>query len=153
MQGAGYRFLSVDDYGGRASKYNYLHSGIVGGANYSRLGQDLKLSLDGDFLNSNDYYGDFKFDYAGDYRLHIRTDALYHNLEGEQLFGITPFKLGERNLYLIRRDSLVGYGLRTEQDSATMRYKIQDFPLHLNISYWRMIKEGTTPDSFCRHGL
>lgn len=143
----GYRFLTVDNYGGRASKYNYLHSGIIGGASYNRLGQDLKFTLDGNYLNDKDYYGDLNFDYAGEYRFHLRTEALFHNTTGETLFS-EPIDF-PGIAYIPHQDSsLTGYGLKTEQDSASLRYKIHDFPLHVNLGYWRMVKEGTSQIRF-----
>ncbi|ACM21254.1 outer membrane channel, putative [Geotalea daltonii FRC-32] len=143
----GYRFLTIDNYGGRASKYNYLHSGIIGGASYNRLGQDLKFTLDGNYLNDKDYYGDLNFDYAGEYRFHLRTEALFHNTTGEILFS-EPIDF-PGIAYIPHQDSsLTGYGLKTEQDSASLRYKIHDFPLHVNLGYWRMVKEGTSQIRF-----
>ncbi|WP_243373511.1 MtrB/PioB family outer membrane beta-barrel protein [Geotalea sp. SG265] len=145
----GYRFLTIDNYGGRAAKYNYLHSGMIGGASYNRLGQDLKLSLDGTYLNDNDYFGDLNFDYAGDYRFHLRTESLFHNTTGENLFS-NPFQIGRADVpgaladYIPHQNApLTGFGVRTEQDTASLRYKIHDFPLHVNVGYWRMVKEGT----------
>jgi hypothetical protein len=145
----GYRFLTIDNYGGRAAKYTYLHSGIIGGASYNRLGQDLKLSADGNYLNDKDYYGDVNFDYAGDYRFHLRTESFFHNTTGENLFN-GPFLTGRADIsgaladYIPHQDApTTGFGVRTEQDTASLRYKIHDFPLHVNLGYWRMVKEGT----------
>ena len=146
----GYRFLSVDNYGGRAAQYDYLHSGLIGGGYFNSLGQDLKFALDGAILNDKDYHGDMLFDYGGEYRVHVRTESLFHNLAGEKLFD-TPFQLGRADLrgaladYIPHQDdSLTKYGVRAEQDLASFRYKLHDFPLHMNLGYWRMVKEGAS---------
>ena len=146
----GYRFLSVDNYGVRAAQYDYLHSGVIGGGYINSLGQELKFSLDGAILNEKDYHGDMLFDYGGEYRFHARTESLFHNLTGENLFD-APFQLPRADVrgaladYLPHQDdSLTKYGVRTEQDLASFRYKLRSFPLHINVGYWRMVKEGAS---------
>lgn len=148
----GYRFLQIDGYGGRGAEFDYLHSSPVFGAYYNRLGANLKYSLDGSFLNDHDYYGDLLFDYRGDYRFHIRTESMFHNLDREELF--TPdFFTGRADSpsvasYVAVPDPTYRYGIRTEQDLATFRYKIHDFPFHLNLGYWRLFREGNRQQIF-----
>lgn len=139
---AGYKFLSIDGFGGRAAKYDYLHSGITGGGYLNSLGPDLKLAVDGAYLNDNDYHGDMILDFAGDHRFHLRTEALFHNLTGEKLFD-KEFLLGAVPYIPHQGDSLTRYGVKSEQDLANFRYKLHDFPLHINLGYWRMVKEGS----------
>ncbi|KAF0216257.1 MAG: hypothetical protein FD174_3711 [Geobacteraceae bacterium] len=139
---AGYRFLTVDSFGGRAAEYEYLHSNPVLGAYYNRLGKDLKYGLEGSFLNDKDYRGDLLFDYAGDYRFHLRTESLFHNLDREELFSPSPFNLGTAS-YNASIDTAAPLGIRVEQDLATFRYKIHNYPFHLNLGYWRLFKEGS----------
>ena len=153
----GYRVVDVDGYGGRAAEYDYLHSSPSFGAYYNRLGRDLKYSIDGSFLNEKDYYGDLLFDYRGDYRFHIRMESLFHNLDREELFpsefhfDAVPFP--QLAVYTPRPDLPVPYGIRVEQDLATFRYKIKDFPLHINLGYWRLFKEGTRQSIFADHAF
>jgi hypothetical protein len=80
---AGYRFLDVDRFGGRAAEYDYLHSGPSFGGSINRLGDDLKFSLDGNYLNEKDYSGDLMTDYRGEYRFSLHTESLFHNLDHE----------------------------------------------------------------------
>ena len=136
---AGYRFIDVDGYGGRAAEYDYLHSSPVLGASLYRLGKELKYSLEGAYLNEKDYSGDFLLDYIGDYRLHLRTDSMFHNLDREPLL-IPDFNL--LAAYSALPDPAEKYGIRVEQDTAAFRYKIKDFPFHLNLGYWRLYREG-----------
>jgi hypothetical protein len=141
---AGYRFLSVNSFGGRAAPYDYLHSSPVGGAFINSLGKDLKFSLDGAYTNEKDYYGDLLFDYAGDYRFHLRTESLFHNLSHELLF-FPPFTLPPSvgAAYTpVDLDPAGRYGIQTEQNHASFRLKLHDFPLHLNLGYWGISREG-----------
>lgn len=142
---AGYRIIDTAGYGGRAAEYEYLHSSPVFGASLYRLGKELKYSLEGTYLNRNEYVGDFLFDYMGDYRLHLRMDSLYHNLDREQLPDLADLARAPNPLgaaYSVSPDPVQRYGIRAEQDTATFRYKIKDFPFHLNLGYWRMYRDG-----------
>lgn len=152
---AGYRVVDVDGYGGRGAEYDYLHSSPTFGAYYNRLGRNLKYSIDGSFLNDKDYYGDLLVDYRGDYRFHIRTDSLFHNLDREELFPSQFYfdSFPQLALYSASPDAPAPYGMRVEQDLATFRYKIKDFPLHLNLGYWRLFREGTKQSIFADHAF
>ena len=143
---AGYRFLSIDSYGGRAAPYDYLHSSPVGGAFVNSLGKDLKFELEGGYLNKKDYHGDLLFDYSGDYRFHLRTESLFHNLDHEPL--APSFTLGGSSYNAADLDSTGSYGIKVEQDLAAFRLKLHDFPLHLNLRYWRMTKDGSMQQIF-----
>lgn len=138
---AGYRFLHLDSTGGRAIPYGFLHSSVTGGASIHRLGPDLKVGVDGNYINDNDNFGDILFDYAGDYRFHLRTETLYHNLDRLALFQ-PPFDFFGVTYTPRATDTFAGYGIRTEQDSATARFKLHNFPMHLNLGYWRLVREG-----------
>ncbi|MGD0843185.1 MAG: hypothetical protein ABSA06_02320 [Geobacteraceae bacterium] len=138
---AGYRFLDVDRFGGRADEYDYLHSGPSLGGSINRLGDDLKFSLDGNYLNEKDYSGDLMTDYRGEYRFSLHTESLFHNLDHEQLGP--DFVLGTN--YQTRDQDPGGvYGVRVEQDQAAFRYKLHNYPLHINLGYWRLLRDGTS---------
>jgi hypothetical protein len=134
----GYRFLSVDGFGGRAAEYNYLHSGVIGGGFLNGIRKDLRFAVDGAYVNDKDYHGDLFLDYSGDYRIHLRTESLFHNLDREQLFSPN-----------FRSNSAVpdlaeNYGIKAAQSLAAFRYKLHDFPLHVNLGYWRLAREGSS---------
>jgi len=146
----GYGSLGVEGYGGRADQYDYLHSSLAGGLFYRRLGKDAKLDLEGDFLNEHDYRGDLLMDYQGDYRLHLRTESLFHNL-GRNLLFTPPFQLGPAGSsvqYLSVQDPPANYALAVTQDSGEFRYRLHNFPLHLTLGYWRLVREGTVQQRF-----
>jgi len=156
----GYNLVSVRGYGGRAMPYGFLHSSRSGGLFYRTLEKDGNFELEGNFLNENDYHGDLLIDYKGDYRLHLRTEALYHNLDRELLFT-TPFTsarvdpplLGQPATYSSFQDPAVNYGVTVTQDLAEFRYRLHNFPLHVNLGYWRLVKEGTQQQRFADSGF
>jgi hypothetical protein len=145
---AGYRFISINRNGGRAAEYEYLHSSPVLGGLANYLGPDTKFSLEGGYLNDNDYHGDLTYDYKGVYRVNLRTESLFHNLDNEQLFS-PEFTQSSGSVYLpSSSDTGKLFGVRVEQDLARFRYKFPSFPVHLNLSYWRMLKEGAAQQRF-----
>ncbi|RQW78082.1 MAG: hypothetical protein EHM51_00655, partial [Geobacter sp.] len=137
---AGYRFFAVADNGGRAAEYEYTHSNPVLSGLINYLGLENKFVLEGGFLNDRDYQVDLTHDHRGVYRFNLRTESLFHNLDHERLF--TPdFSIGA--VYsAIDLNSGDRYGVRVEQDLARFRYKLDKFPLHVNLGYWRMVREG-----------
>jgi hypothetical protein len=146
---AGYRFYNVDGNGGRAAEYEYLHSNptLFGLLDYLEL--DNKFVLEGNFLNDRDYYGDLIYDHKGLYRFQLRTESLFHNLDHERLFSPNPFTTASGVLYqALDRNPGDSYGVRVEQDLARFRYKFAPYPLHLNLEYWRMVKEGSVQQLF-----
>ncbi|ABB31976.1 outer membrane channel, putative [Geobacter metallireducens GS-15] len=130
---AGYRFVGTRDSGVRAAEYDYLHSSLAGGARLTHLGKDLKLDVDGAFLNTEDYFANLMADYGGYYRLTARTESLFHNLD-----HVTS-DLG----IFDDPDRAARYGVSTRRDSIQFRYKLHDYPIHLNLSHWLIDREGT----------
>ncbi|GFO70534.1 outer membrane channel lipoprotein [Geomonas limicola] len=156
----GYSFLDVRNYGGRAAPYGYLHSSRSGGLFYRSLEKDGNFELEGNFLNENDYHGDLLIDYKGDYRLHLRTEALYHNLDRELLFSqpfnsarVDPPLLGQPASYTSFQDPATDYGITVTQDIAEFRYRLHNFPLHVNLGYWRLVREGTLQQRYADTGF
>lgn len=146
----GYSFVDGRGYGGRAAPYGFLHSSRSGGLFYRTLEKDGNFELEGNFLNENDYHGDLLVDYKGDYRLHLRTEALFHNLDRELLFSqpftsarVDPPLLGQQASYTSFQDPATDYGITVTQDLAEFRYRLHNFPLHVNLGYWRLVREGT----------
>jgi hypothetical protein len=143
---AGYRFFTIAGNSGRAAEYEYTHSNpaLAGLINY--LGLENKFVLEGSFLNDRDYHADLTHDYKGNYRFNLRTESLFHNLDHESLF--TPdFSIGA--VYsAIDLNPGDRYGVRVEQDLARFRYKLDNFPLHVNLGYWRLVREGNAQQRF-----
>lgn len=137
---AGYRFIGVDGFGGRAAEFVDLHSGPEFSYMNSVIGRDHKFILDGIFVSDNDFNANLTYDYMGSYRLKFSTDSFYHNLDNYSLF--TPdFNFGSS--YAPKAmDAGENYGIRVEQDLASLRARIGTYPIHLNLQYWRMLKKG-----------
>ncbi|WP_224983096.1 hypothetical protein [Geomonas agri] len=148
----GYNFVFGDGYRGRALEYGFLKSSRSGGLFYRHMEKDTNLELEGFYLNENDYHGDLLMDYKGDYRLHLRTESLYHNLDREILFS-PSFTSGRTDAgtpatYTAVQDPTANYGVSVVQDRADFRYRLHNFPLHVNLGYWRYQKEGTIQQRF-----
>lgn len=138
---AGYRFLSVNGNGGRAAEYEYLHSNPVLDGLVDYMTRDNKIVLEGGFLNDKDYNGEMTYDHRGIYRFKLRTESLFHNLNHEELFTPDFANFKNATYSAIDLNPVDRYGIRVEQDLAAFRYKLPFFPLHLNLAYWRMVKE------------
>jgi hypothetical protein len=145
---AGYRFFNVDGIGGRAAEYENLHSNptLFGLLNY--MGRENKYALEGNFLNDRDYYGELTYDHKGEYRFQLWTESLFHNLDHERPFSPDYTTAGGVPYSAVDRNPADSYGVRVEQDLAQFRYKLPRYPLHLNLGYWRMVKEGSMQQRF-----
>jgi len=148
----GYSVLARDGYVGRAMEYGLLSSSRSGGLFYRSLQRDSNLELEGYFLNPHDYHGDLLVDYRGDYRLHLRTESLFHNLDRELLFS-PDFQAGRTDAltpadYLAVQDPPANYGVSVVQDRAGFRYRLHNYPLHVSLGYWRLVKKGTIQQRF-----
>jgi hypothetical protein len=149
---AGYRFISVNRYPGNAAEYDYLHSSPILGGLADYLGKDTKCAVDGAFLNEKDFHGDLVYDYAGRYRINLRAESLYHNLDHDHLFP-SNFTLGGNSYTPVDLNPADMYGVRIEQDLARFRYTFPFFPIHLNLGYWHMSRKGTTQQIFADHAF
>lgn len=133
---AGYRFVTPDGPVAAASPYSRLKSGASGGFSAASLGSDLKLSADGRFLHEDDYHTELFLDYAGYYRLHVESGALWHNLLSEAL----PPSTASFTSHPL--DTGVVYGTRTSISQVENRIKLGNNPFHLNLGYWQLSREG-----------
>lgn len=134
---SGYRFISPVDNPAAAAPYLKLKSGVSGGFYAGTFGTDLKLLVDGRFLHADDYNAGLSLDYSGLYRLKIESSSLWHNLERTQ--PATAAFVTSREL-----DSGVSYGTRTVISRAENRIKLGNNPIHLNLNYWQLTREGST---------
>src|SRR5689334_7319490 len=66
---AGYRFVTPVDNTAAAAPYQRQKSGVMGGFSAGSVGSDMKLTVDANFLNADDYHSELIFDYGGFYRL------------------------------------------------------------------------------------
>lgn len=140
---AGYRFVDVSREGRRAAEYDRLRSSGAGRFTAGSVGRDLKLVVEGEYLNTKDYNASLLFDYKGYYRLNLRTEALYHNLDHE-----TPHVPIATDL-----NPADEYGMYVRQDSVNFRYKFHDYPIHLNLGHWMLVRDGYSQLRFSDYGF
>jgi hypothetical protein len=146
---AGYRFVSPDAATAAAEPYSRLKSGMAGGFSAGSLGSDLKLTVEGFALSEDDYHANLFLDYSGYYRLHLESEALWHNLLREQL---PPSSLGPPLQYTTRQiDPADGFGVRTSISQMENRIKLGNNPIHINLGYWEFRREGTDQLRFSDH--
>ena len=140
---AGYRFVDVSRDGSRAAEYDRLRSSGAGRFTVGSVGRDLKLVVEGEYLNTKDYNASLLFDYKGYYRLNLRTEALYHNLDHEAPHVPIATDLNPTD----------EYGMYVRQDSINFRYKFHDYPIHLNIGHWMLVRDGYSQLRFSDYGF
>jgi len=133
---AGYRFISSDNDPSAAAPYLRLKSGVSGGFSVGTVGSDLKLLAESRFLHADDYNIGLLADYSGLYRLKIESSSLWHNLERTPPVSVAT--VTSREL-----DGGSVYGTRTVMDRADTRIKLGNNPIHLNLNYWQLTREGT----------
>lgn len=132
---SGYRFISPTGNPTAAAPYMRLKSGATGGFSVASVGTDLKLSADAQFLHVDDYDTGLVLDYSGLYRLSFDHGSLWHNLERLPTASITPIPVQDP-------DSGNIYGTRTVITRANNRIKLGNNPIHLNLNYWQLVREG-----------
>lgn len=133
---AGYRFVTPDGPIAAASPYGRLKPGVTGGFSAATLGSDLKLTVDGLFLHEDDYHSVLSFDYASLVRFHAESAALWHNMLKETLPPNTT------SYDAIDLDPGATYGVKTETAQADTRIKFGNNPIHLNLGYWQLTRDG-----------
>ncbi|HEY5973817.1 MAG TPA: hypothetical protein VIU41_03665 [Geobacteraceae bacterium] len=149
--GLGYRFVHVNGQGGLAAQYDYLHPSLTGSFSFASLGATRKVTLDGNYLNDKDYLGDLVYDEQGKVRVHARTESLFHNLATERLLAEPLILFGTTSPQ--QSDLGTRYGVRVEQDLVEGRLKPFPYPLHFNLGYWRLVREGESQFRFADHGF
>lgn len=143
---AGYRFITPVDNPAAAAPYLRLKSGASGGFSIGTVGSDLKLLAETQFLHADDYNAGLVLDYSGLYRLKIQSTSLWHNLERTPPVSIASVTAREF-------DSGSSYGARAVITRADNRIKLGNNPVHLNLNYWQLTREGTTQLRFSDHSF
>lgn len=132
---SGYRVVTRNENTTAAAPYQKQKSGVAGGFSAGKTGTDLKLSADARFLHADDYNAEFFLGYAGLYSLKLDSTSLWHNLERSPPASAVSVTSSER-------DSS-SYGARTVISRASNRIKLGNNPIHLNLNYWQLTREGT----------
>ena len=137
----GYRFITPIDNPATAVPYQRLKSGIIGGFSAATIGADLKLSADAQFLHVDDYDAGLMLDYSGLYRMSFGSSSLWHNRERLPTASIAP--IPGQDL-----DYGKSYGTGIVISRVNNRIKLGNNPIHLNVNYWQLTREGTVQQIF-----
>jgi len=143
---SGYRFVTPDGMTAAADPYSRSRSGVVGGLSLGTLGPDLKLTVDGTFLHTDDYRAELFFDYKGMARFHSESQTFWHNLLSEVLPPDSP-----PNYVTRQPDTGTVYGIRTFINQVDTRLKLGNNPFHLNLGYWELKRDGSEQVRFSDH--
>lgn len=145
----GYRAVSSTGLPNRAREYDSLESGPTFNLAYRGGGEHAESFLDIHFLNENDYYIETDLNLRSQLRFNLFNERIYHNLDHFPYdAGAFPearpdaIFLGETQVDYLDHDPYRGYHLNIEQTEAALRYKIPDYPAHINMKYWRWEKTG-----------
>lgn len=131
----GYRFATPDGPFAAAAPYGSFKSGAMLGFNVASIGSDLKLSADGVFFSEEDYATELELDYSGYYRLHLEGWSLWRNIVAESL---PPSSAS----YTTHQDDRGGLGTRVSITQADNRIRIGNNPIHVNLGYWQLVRDG-----------
>ena len=145
----GYRGTSTKDSGQRAKEYDSLQSSPTFNLLYRGGNENIETFLDFHFLNDNDYYMEANLNLRSKLRFNFFNERLYHNLDhfpydaaSESEAPPNGVFLGETLVDYVDQDPSQDYHLRIDQTEAALRYKIPDYPAHVNLKYWRWEKKG-----------
>jgi hypothetical protein len=105
------------------------------------LGKDLKLSVDASYLTDNDYQAAADLDINSRYRLQLITTSFRHNLEYLGQSG-SDFTINGRNYHFDYAPPSSDYSLDNTISSALFRYRLSNYPLHLNLRAWQFRQDG-----------
>lgn len=141
---SGYRLLNIDGYAGKVLEYDYPHSSMTGGIDYSYYTPLLKLYLEGLLLNRKDY----SLELDGRYRdlawMKIFSDSIFHNLDHYDI-GLPS---SDRTIRIEERNPGDNYGIQYRDSNASVKFKMPDYPAHLILEGRILDREGRSQQRF-----
>lgn len=143
---SGYRLIGLDG-SQRAEEYEYMNDSIVLGGELYAFPFPNRIHVEGEFLNSNDYFGDVGYAYKDLVLFRWVTRRLYHNLDN---LTLTDFNtaLPPPSPGVDQRDTGVTYGMETGLDKFYLRLKTPDYPLHVYTEGHIFHRKGTRQQRF-----
>lgn len=142
----GYRAVDVQDQARRAAQYTLFDSGATVATEIKYLNPSLRFMIEGEYLNDSDYLLETDLDYRGLVRLHASTEKLYHHLD--YISYARPDAVGtntrseEVEVRFSDRSPGEQAALEVGIDKVNLRAKLPAYPVHLNLSYWRLQRSG-----------
>ncbi|HXX58364.1 MAG TPA: hypothetical protein VEI96_10225 [Thermodesulfovibrionales bacterium] len=142
----GYRFVNVNG-SPTADQYEYLHNSLAGGGELRVFSFPNRLHLDVDVNNEKDYYGDLSYSYKDLILFRGISRSLFQNLPNILLIDLNPVPIPTAPTVDVR-DPGVEYGVRTGINTASLRLKMPDFPLHFYVDGGLIEKNGLMQQLF-----
>ncbi|OHB27293.1 MAG: hypothetical protein A2X84_09465 [Desulfuromonadaceae bacterium GWC2_58_13] len=139
----GYRAVSNDHYARRAASFSLLDSGPTAAIELKFLDPTHRFMLLGTYLNDSDYLVEADFDYRGLLRVNIESEKLIHNLDHFS-YDRPDAANTEMSFFFVPIASDAGddYYVKVGIDKVNMKAKLPDFPGHLTLDYWRLVRTG-----------
>ena len=141
----GWRFADGDGHPGRAAEYLKLQDSVTLTGKVASFKGARHFYLDADYLNPDDYTGDIRYDEGGLLRFDLFGESLYHNLDHipypspgmavTSPTGSLPMSRDDRN-------PGENYHVEVRQNQVHVRGKLPLYPLHVNLTYWRLDRRG-----------
>jgi len=148
----GYRSISNQDNGRQALEYSLLRSSAAGSFEFQGIRDQRHLSLEANYLNKHEYFGEAGLDYKGLWKAGITIESLHHNLEhypAEQPERNDAFPPGadednpeEASVVFTDKDPGADYFVNVEKMEGMARVRAGSYPAHFQITYWRWHKNG-----------
>jgi hypothetical protein len=128
----GYRFVELND-SERAAEYEYLDDSVIFGVETRIFSYPHRLTLDFDWKNENDFFGDLGFGFRDLVLVRGISNRLFHNLDNIRLtFGLnstTPPPFAPA--YFAKDGADEKYDIEMWMNTAFVRLKTPQYPLHL----------------------
>ncbi len=158
----GYQTFSLRDEPGRAAEYkSFETSPTLDLTFFNESEEGYYFSGDVNFLNDEEYDVEVNLSKSSQFRLSLRTERFFHNLDhipydngstgpGDNREAGTPVEgsrpdsefSGSMRAYYTDYNPNQEYGQRTDSSEIKLRTKLPTYPAHLNLSYWRLEKNG-----------
>ena len=158
----GYQSFSLRNEPGRAAEYRSFSSSPTLGLTSFNDTEGTHFRVDANFLSDEDYKAEIEYSKGNLFRLSLRTERLYHNLDhipydngytgdgNSRTPDHVPAKAsrpdgvfdGDIRTYYTDHNPGADYGQRIDIDEVKVRAKLPNYPAHLNLAYWQMEKSG-----------
>lgn len=140
----GYRVTDDDGAVGRAAEYTRQKNSVVGSIGINSFSQERHFFLEGSYLNDADYTAELHYDNKGLLRVNAYGESLYHNLDHipYPTQTVTNPVTGTPPLFVEDQNPGTVYHMEVRQSSVAVRGKLPSYPAHINLSYWRLTREG-----------
>jgi len=137
----GYRAVDIQDEARRAAQYSLLDSGATVGLEIKYLDPTHRFMLVGDYLNDADYLLETDFDYRGLIRVNTASEKLIHHLDYFSYDRPDAAAVADPVIFVDRAAGDHPY-VKVGIDKVNLKAKLPDYPVHLNLGYWRLQRDG-----------